>query len=140
MGPLPTSEKGKKYILSITDPFTKWVEASVLCETFSVTLATVLVNEMVSCYGVPTHLHCDQGANLCSEVKTIDILLGIDRTRTSAYHPQGNGQVEHFNRTLEAIVAKTMETNQRNWDTCLQKACLHIGLPSMSQLAILHSI
>ena len=52
----------------------------------------------------------------------MDILLGIEGTRTSAYHPQGNGQVERFNRTLEAILAKTVKSNQRNWDTCLHKA------------------
>jgi len=121
--PLSLSEKGNKYILTITDHFTKWVEVFPLHETSSVSLATVLVDEVVSRYGVPTYLHSDQGANLRSEViKTMDILLGIEGTRTSAYHPQGNGQVERFNRTLEAILAKTVQSNQRNWDTCLPKA------------------
>ena len=44
--------------------------------------------------------------------------LGMDQTRTSAYHPQGNGQVE---RMLGAMSAKNVKDNQRDWDTCLQK-------------------
>lgn len=55
-------------------------------------------------------------------IKTVSVLLGIQNTRTSAYHPQGNGQVEHFNRTVESILAKTVDGNQKNWDCCLQKA------------------
>ena len=123
MGPLPTTESGNKYVLVVTDLFTKWVEAFPLRETSSSTLATVLVDEVISRFGVPNVLHSDQGANFCSEViKGICRILGIEKTRTSAYHHQGNGQVERFNRTLEAILAKTVKESQRDWDSCLQKA------------------
>ena len=41
------------------------------------------------------------------------------------YHPEGNGQVERFNRTLEDMLAKTIgEGNQQNWDIYLPKALL----------------
>ena len=122
MGPLPTSEQGNKYIVVVTDLFSKWVEAFAIRDTTSTTLATVLVDEVISRYGVPTCIHSDQGANLCSEViQTMCKLLGMGRTRTSAYHPQGNGQVERFNRTVEAMLAKSVKENQRNWDACLPK-------------------
>ena len=122
MGPLLPSESGNKYILVVTDLFTKSVAAFPIHDTTSSTLATVLVDQFISRYGVPVVLHSDQGANLCSEViKTICKLLGMDQTRTSAYHPQGNGQVERFNRTLEAMLAKNVKDNQRDWDQWLQK-------------------
>ena len=68
MGPLPTSTKGNKYILVVTDLFSKWVEAFPLVATDSETLASVLVDEVVCRYGVPRVLHSDQGANLNSQV------------------------------------------------------------------------
>ena len=123
MGPLPTSETGFKYILVVTDVFTKWVEAFPLKSTGAETLATVFVDEVVSRFGVPSQLHSDQGANFCSAI--IDAMcrqLGIERSRTTAYHPQGNGQVERFNRTLESMLAKVVNDNQKDWDKHLPRA------------------
>ena len=114
MGPLPASSKGHKYILVITDMFSKWVEAFPLRVTDSETLAKVLVDEIVYRYGVPLYLHSDQGSNFNSEVITsLCKQLGIERTRTTAYHPQANGQVERFNHTLESMLSKVINDNQR---------------------------
>ena len=122
MGPLPVSNSGNKYVLVVTDLFTKWVEAFPLKETSSATLSNVMVDEIVCRFGVPTSIHSDQGANFCSEViNTMCKLLGIERSQTSAYHPQGNGQVERFNRTMEAMLSKVVQANQKNWDKHLPK-------------------
>ena len=58
-GPLPTSSKGNCYILVATDLFTKWVEAFPLRSMESTVLATVLVDEIVCCYGVLMVIHSD---------------------------------------------------------------------------------
>ena len=47
MEPLPTSSKGKRYILVVSDIFSKWVEMFAFQSTDMRTLATVLVNEIV---------------------------------------------------------------------------------------------
>ena len=107
MGPLPASSHGNKYTLVITDLLTKWVEAFPLKDTTATTLVTTMLNEVICRYGVPSGLHSDQGANLCSSViYSLCDLLGIATTRTSAYHPEGNGQVECFNCTLQSILAR----------------------------------
>ena len=52
-------------------------------------------------------------SNFPSEVmKVVCSLLGIKRTPTSICHPQGNGQTERLNRTLEAMLAKSVEEHQ----------------------------
>ena len=126
MGPLPLTPRGHQYILVVTDLFTKWVEAFPLPNTTATTLATILMNEIVCRFGVPAHLHSDQGANLRSAVvQKLCQLLGIHSTRTSAYHPEGNGQVERFNQTLEAMLAKMINgSDQHEWDLYLPKALM----------------
>ena len=123
MGPLPMSSKGNRYILVITDLFSKWVEAFPMRSTDTESLATILINEVVCRYGVPQYLHSDQGVNLTSKViQSLCKQLGIQRTQSSPYHPQGNGQVERLNRTLEAMLSKMVKENQRDWDRHLPKA------------------
>ena len=122
MGLLPTSSKGNCYILVVTDLFTKWVEEFPLCSTESTVMATVLVDEIECRYGVPVVIHSNQGANLTSSViQRLCLLLGMERTKIAAYHPQGNGQVERINCTLEATLAKVVQANQRDWDTHFPK-------------------
>ena len=123
MGPLPVTSQGNKYVLVITDLFTKWTEAFPLKVTDSETLAKILVNEVICRYGVPSSLHSDQGANLTSKIiSSLCDTLGITQTKTTAYHPQGNAQVEQFNRTLEAMLAKVVDDNQQDWDKHLPQA------------------
>lgn len=50
-------------------------------------------------------------------------LLNIRKTRTTAYHPQGDGLVERFNRTLLAMLATCAQQHPSTWETHLQKVC-----------------
>ena len=94
------------------------MEAFPLKDVTANTLATIMLNEIVCRYGISTYIHSDQGANLCSAViQSLCQLLGITTTRTSAYHPESNGQVKRFNRTVEAILAKVVESDQHDWDS-----------------------
>ena len=118
MGPLPVSSHGFRYILVITDLFSKWVETFPLVGTDSNTLAKILVDEIACRCGI----HSDQGSNFVSEViQTLCAMMGVQRTQTTPYHPQGNGQVERFNRTLEGMLSKVVSDHQRDWDEHLQK-------------------
>ena len=100
-GPFPITESGNKYILVAQDYFTKWVEAYAIADQESQTLARKLVEEFFSCFGVPLVIHSDQGKNFCSTIfQNLCNIIGTCKTRTSAYHPEGDGMVERFNRTL----------------------------------------
>ena len=50
-------------------------------------------------YGEPSQVHSDQGSNFMSELVTqVCEIYDIEKTRTTPYHPQGDGQVERYNK------------------------------------------
>ena len=66
---------------------------------------------------MPEQLHSDQGRNFESKViKNICDLLQIRKTRTSPYHPQSDGLVERFNRTLLNLLSIAVVDAERDWD------------------------
>lgn len=100
VGPLKTTHQGNKYILSIIDYYTKYAEAIALPKTVVPALEQVFAS-----HGMPSVLLTDQGRNFESHlVKSICQLFGIDKRRTTAYHPQTDGLCERFNGNLEALL------------------------------------
>ncbi|KAF8781568.1 Retrovirus-related Pol polyprotein like [Argiope bruennichi] len=81
------------------------------------TVAEILVQNWISRYGVPLQLHSDQGRNFDSAVfRRLCEIHGIDKTRTTALHPQLNGMVERFNRTILNSLSLLVLRNQPDWD------------------------
>ena len=124
-GPLPKTQKKNKYILVVSDYFTKWTEAYALPNIEAETVATVLVEQWISRYGTCREIHSDQGSNFESKLfKEMCSLLGIEKTRTTPFHPQGDGQVERFNATLKTILSKIIAVHNDDWDVHLPYAMM----------------
>ncbi|GFY01534.1 retrovirus-related Pol polyprotein from transposon 412 [Trichonephila clavipes] len=91
------------------------------------TVAEAVVQHWISRYGVPLQLHSDQGRNFVSAVlKGVCELLGIDKTKTTPLHPQSDGMVERFNRTILNNLSLMVSKNQQDWD---QKVPLSASVP-----------
>ena len=68
--------------------------------------ACILFDNCVVHYGFPARIHSDQGWNFESAtIKHLCELAGAVKSRTTPYHPMGNGQVERFNHTLQVCSA-----------------------------------
>ena len=61
LGELPQTENGNKYIVVISDYFTKWTEAFPIPNMEACTVAKVLVEEVLCRFGIPQIIHSDQG-------------------------------------------------------------------------------
>lgn len=119
-GPLPKTNKGHKYIVVISDYFTKWTQAFAIKDQEATTVANILVNEVVSLFGVPRMLHSDKGSNFESKVfMEMCKILGIDKTRTTTRRPQSDGMVERNIKTIKAMLTAFVNKSQRNWDKYL---------------------
>ena len=75
---------------------------------------------MFSQVGVPWEILTNQGSNFTSQLLSeLYCLLHIHPIRTSPYHPQTGGLVEHFNQTLKSMLRKTAQTEGKDWDKLL---------------------
>ena len=125
LGPLPESESGNSYILVAGDYFTKWMKAYPIPKQEAITIAKVLVDEMFCRFSPPEQLHSDQGRQFESSImKEVCEILGIRKSRTSPYHPQCDGLVERFNRTLLSMLATTTKNHPFNWENQIRKVCM----------------
>ena len=71
------------------------------------TIARSLVDNVVYCHGIAGELLLDRESNLLSSlIMGVCKLLGMCKINTTAYHPQGDGLVENFNRTLQVMLTK----------------------------------
>ena len=117
LGPFPESTRGNKYVLAVTDYFTKWVEIFPIPDQTAPTCAEIILNEVIARFGCPYNIHSDQGRNYESAIfSELCQLLEIRKTRTSPGHPSCNGQVERFNRTLVSMIKAYLKGQQREWD------------------------
>ena len=90
---VPVSRKNHRYLLGVMDYFTKWVETIPLYDQ-PVTSVTKAIIKICCTFGVPSILHSDQGRNFESHMlQQILQAFGIQKSRTTAYHPQCDGIV-----------------------------------------------
>lgn len=96
LGLLLLNPRGNKFILVVTDYFTKWTESYPILNQEASTVAEKLVGEFICRFGVPREIHSDPGTNCESKVMSeVCKLLDIEKMRTTPQQPQSDGQVEH---------------------------------------------
>ena len=88
-------------------------------------MARKLTDKFFFRFSPPEQLHSDQGRNFESAViSEVCKLLGVVKTRTTPYHPQSDGLVERFNRTLLSMLATAAVEQPFDWESQLRRLCL----------------
>ena len=119
VGPLPRTQRGNRFILTVCDYATRYPEAIAMPSTEAPRVARELV-KLFSHVGIPDEILTDQGANFMSTLlEEMYQLLHIKKIRTTPYHPQTDGLVERFNGTLKSMLRKFVSRNQKDWDEYL---------------------
>ena len=114
---LPVTTQGNRYVLVVEDYFTKYVNVYALSNQTAHTVARCLFEDFVLVHGVPEVLHTDQGRQFEADViQSLCRMLGIKKTRTTAYNPKSDGMVERHNRTLIDQLAKMLLSHGGEWD------------------------
>ena len=121
MGPVrPTSRNGNKYVLVVTDLFTKFAQFIPTKANDAATTAHHLVRDVIGRFGAPRRILTDRGTHFTAQVvRATAVLLGARQTFTTPYHPQGDGQTERLNQSLQDMVSKYIKDQHRDWDRFL---------------------
>ncbi|GFX98194.1 retrovirus-related Pol polyprotein from transposon 412 [Trichonephila clavipes] len=122
VGPYPASRPERyKFILVITDHFTKWCELIPLRKASAQTIANAFFNNYIARYGAPISLISDNGPQFISDVfEHLSHRLDIKHMKTVTYRPQSN-LTERVNRNLVQMIASFVEENHENWDQFLHE-------------------
>ena len=115
VGPLPETVRGNKYIITVTDYFSKWPEAGPLPDKSAVGVANFMFS-LFCCHGWPKIVISDQGREFVNAVsRNLFEKTGVDHRISSAYHPQTNGLDEQTNQTLVKSLIK-LSSSTTDWD------------------------
>ena len=115
---VPVSRNNHRYLLVVMDYFTKWADAIPLHDQKATTITDAIV-KLCGNFGIPDVLHSDQGRNFESTLfHQMLQAFGIHKSRTTAYHPQSDGMVERFNRSLLQLLRCYVDSED-DWERYL---------------------
>ena len=109
-------------VLVVTDHFTIYAQAYVTRTQTAQATARTLWDKFIVHYGLPEKILLDQCCNFKSQlVADLCRLMGMQKIKTSPYHPKTNGQCERFNSTLINMLGMFPPENKSEWKN-------HIGM------------
>ena len=114
---IEATEGGKDiHILVLTDHFIRYAQAIVTSLQTAKCTAQNLWDKFIVHYGLPEKILTDQGHNFESNLlKALCEIAQVKKIRTLGYHPQTNGQCEHFNVTLISMSGTLPEKPKSTW-------------------------
>ena len=115
------SAKGNRYVLVMVDCFFFWwMEACPLPDKTAISVADAFFSNIVCRFGMPSVIHSDQGWEFENKVMhELCLLGGSHKTKTTPYHPESDGLVERFNRTLLMMLVMFAGEHKDDWDDLL---------------------
>ena len=121
---LPKTSKGYDSIWVIVDRLTKSAHFLPVKTTHTAKqYAQLYMDRIVSLHGIPKTIISDRGTQFIARFwEHFHAALGTQLLRSSAYHPQTDGQTERINQILEDMLRACVLTYSQKWDECLPLA------------------
>ncbi|GFY14558.1 retrovirus-related Pol polyprotein from transposon 412 [Trichonephila clavipes] len=122
LGPYPVSRvRRNRYVLVITDHFSKWAEIIPLKKASARVIADNFFDNYISRFGAPIKLISDNGPQFISDIfENLSESLGIRHVKTVVYRPQAN-RTERVNRDLVQMIANYVNEQHDTWDQFLRE-------------------
>jgi hypothetical protein len=135
-GPMLAAGRQHKYILCITDAFTKYALVTAVENKEAETVAQAIFNEWFCKFGIPAQIHTDGGKEFVNKLSNeLFTLLNVQHTKTTPAHPQCNAQVEVFNKTVKKYLASFVDDTTLDWENFLPALMLSYNTSYHSTIA-----
>ena len=109
-----------KNILMMMDHFTRYALEVVTKDQTAKTVTKVFYEYFIAVFGALVKFLSNRGANFTSAlVEELCAAFGIQKCRTTAYHAQCNGLVEHFHQMLFHMFGKLAHDKKAQWEQYL---------------------
>ena len=113
---LEPSKGNVENVLVITDHYTRFAQAYPSKTQTAQATAKLLWDHFIVHYGFPEKFFSDQGRNFVSElIQDLCKIAGVDKIKTTPYHPMSNGQCERFNKTLCDMLGTLSVEDKADW-------------------------
>ncbi|XP_063237930.1 uncharacterized protein LOC134539672 [Bacillus rossius redtenbacheri] len=122
MGPYPRTPRGNRFLLVVTDLFTRWTEAYPCRNVRAATITKILAQEFLPRWGYPQSALSDNGSQfLGRQWRTWCDDHQIQHHTTPAYHPRAN-PTERRNQELKAQMRIRLSSDHAQWDKHISDA------------------
>ena len=126
IGPKAARSGEVKWILTVLDEYSRYLEAFVEEHPDSETVIDVLPNQVFARFALPNKVHSDRGkAFMSTDTQQFLDGCGIEISHSSKYNPAGNGQNERYNGELQRLIILNLKENgldSIDWEHCLGEA------------------
>ena len=116
IGPVQTSAKRNRYIITCVDYLTKYEEARAVPNKASDTIADFFWEDIICRHGNVATVSSERGGELSGRFEALRNRCFIDHRLTSPHHPQSNGLTERFNETLTIALCWMVADHPEDWD------------------------
>jgi len=120
LGPMLAEGCQHKYILCITDTFTKFTLIMAVENKEAETVAKAIFNKWFCKFGIQAQIHTDGRKEFVNKLSNeLFTLLNVQHTKTTPAHPQCNAQVEVFNKAVKKYLASFIDDTTLDWENFL---------------------
>ncbi len=121
-GPYPETDFENRFVLTVIDMLSGYIEAFPLKDKQASTVAKCLLDEIFNRYSWPLEIVSDNGTENVNHILKELLELGhVHHVKTSPWHPRSNGRCERTHKTMLSCLAKVAKKN--DWDQYIRSFC-----------------